>query len=84
MGHLTMQYNPGQSNPPPKLLSFTKPAPGLNLTDTQVTGNQNNRYSIETATSTGYSFADKPNVTYSWDIKQYPTNYHGSNNTCSS
>jgi hypothetical protein len=76
LGHLTMHYHPGQSNPPPTLMSFTKPAIGLNLTDTQVTGNQDDRYSIETATSTGYGFVDKPNVTYSWDIKQYPTNWY--------
>jgi hypothetical protein len=76
LGHLTMHYHPGQSNPPPQLLGFTKPAVGLNLTDTQVTGNQDDRYSVETATSTGYGFVDKPNVTYSWDIKQYPTNWY--------
>ena len=76
LGHLTMHYNPGQSNPPPKLLSFQKPVVGLAMTDTQVTGNQYNRYQVETATSTGYSFANHPTgtVTYSWDIKSFPTN----------
>src|SRR5579862_247702 len=58
IGHLTMHYNPGQSNPPPKLLSFQKPAVGLTFTDTQITGNQDNRYQVETATSTGYGFVD--------------------------
>jgi hypothetical protein len=76
LGHLTMHYNPGQSNPPPKLLTFQRPAVGLNFTDTQVTGNQDNRYQVETATSTGYGFMDKPNVTYSWNLKQYPTNWY--------
>lgn len=76
IGHLTMHYNPGQSNPPPRLLSFQKPVVGLNMTDTQVTGNQYNRYQVETATSTGYSFANHPTgtVTYSWDLKSFPTN----------
>jgi hypothetical protein len=74
LGHLTMHYNPVLSNPPPKLLSFQKPVVGLNLVDTQVTGNNYNRYQVETATSTGYGFVDKPNVTYSWNIKSFPTN----------
>jgi hypothetical protein len=74
LGHLTMHYHPGQSNPPPKLLTFSKPVVGLNMTDTQVTGNNYNRYQVETATSTGYSFVGKPSVTYSWDIKSFPTN----------
>jgi hypothetical protein len=76
LGNLSMHYNPALSNPPPTLLSFQKPVVGLNLIDTQVTGNNGNRYQVETATSTGYSFANHPTgtVTYSWSIKSFPTN----------
>ncbi len=76
LGHLTMHYNPALSNAPPTLMSFQKPVVGLNLTDTQVTGNPNDRYQVETANSTGYSFANHPSgtVTYSWNIKSFPTN----------
>ena len=58
IGHLILHYNPTQVIGPPTLLSFQKPVSGLNLIDTQVTGNNDNRYQVETATSTGYSFVD--------------------------
>ena len=74
IGHLIMHYNPNLVIGPPTLLSFQKPVVGLNMIDTQVTGNNNNRYQVMTATSTGYGFVDKPNVTYSWNIKSFPTN----------
>ncbi len=74
IGHVVMHYNPLLHIGPPTLLSFQKPVSGLNLIDTQVTGNNDNRYQVETATSTGYGFVDKPNVTYSWNIKSFPTN----------
>ena len=73
IGHLIMHYNPTQVIGPPTLLSFQKPVSGLNLIDTQPINNDN-RYQVETATSTGYGFVDKPNVTYSWNIKSFPTN----------
>ena len=76
IGHLVLHYNPTLHIGPPTLLSFQKPVSGLNLIDTQVTGNNDNRYQVETATSTGYSFANHltGTVTYSWNIKSFPTN----------
>ncbi|HXR46450.1 MAG TPA: hypothetical protein VN784_03335 [Candidatus Limnocylindrales bacterium] len=73
IGHLVLHYNPTQVIGPPTLLSFQKPVSGLNLIDTQPINNDN-RYQVETANSTGYGFVDKPNVTYSWNIKSFPTN----------
>ncbi len=74
IGHVVMHYNPTLVIGPPTLLGLQKPVVGLNMIDTQVTGNNDNRYQVETATSSGFGFVDKPNVTYSWNIKSFPTN----------
>jgi hypothetical protein len=59
--------------PPPTMVRPVAAIPGLNcIASTAGSAGQYNRYQVCTAASSGYSFTDGANVTYSWNTGTFP------------
>ena len=71
MDKLTFNVSPVKVLPP-KLLPPANPSPGLNLFSSALNGNQYQRTSIQLQTHSGLSWIGQQNVTYSFNITQFP------------